>query len=917
MARVCSQPLSLLQSLAEWAQYVVQGTARCAGGGGSEVSSSRVIWDALVPQYHPTTVASLEERRENLSLALMGQLSVFFCRLLTGHWGACGIGLIIFVVGNNARCSLQVSELTCYVALSGCAGGLDALDFLQRLLQGNYITLAFPFAQNLALNLEVFSVWMAPVAEILGARTAWGCYLNPSMLFETPCPQMMSMQSQYGQPIFHPGQMAPQLFRSMPSRPPDPMRTRMPGGVWGDMASMMPGWPGAMDAERVVAFGSGSTDEQMQQTRVQIHGLDSEGYSSSSRDRPHVPSLHIREFIPPSVETIPTLSAISVQRMCQQEKVGSDWIEGSAWSIYVDFYGAMRPCWTILLLFATFTALAGSVKNTCAAILAAQQLKKTKAEILNAADSGHPCPGTQKIEPYSKFHLWSSGDRMLFLVPVAQTDFKQLLKSTSAEDIVNYSLHTARRLWCWVDRTSREMGRIMKYEVVCDFSGFSFRYYIHCPWDRPLSQAYPICCGDRQKQSPASCPYLQRHFADAQDIQSLSSLLSGACPVSGHVADIEPNWTEKEFVDFEANVAAIDPAGNAAAKADGLMKLGRMLERHQGCPKAGEISRSSVRTATRFDPELTGPWVKKKRAAVVATVAAAATGLAASWWSTPTTLAMAGQSTPPLQERIFMVTGATDGIGKFTAEQLAKLGSTVIVHGRNPRKIEATIAELQRLAPTATLHGVQADLSLMSEVRRLGEEVSEKFPRIHGLLNNAGTFDGDYTGKRVETAEGNEYSLAVNVMAPFLLTSLLMETVKATGSGRIIVTSSVSKGSGDALNDLQLKSGWSGHRAYSLSKLCDAMMIVEMNRRYGDAPRLCFHTMDPGTVDTKMLRAGWWSGGSSVRTATKSFRMLTEDSYQERSGQSLGGSEISDDGKRSKLWEDLVSLTGADWPAVK
>ena len=64
---------------------------------------------------------------------------------------------------------------------------------------------------------------------------------------------------------------------------------------------------------------------------------------------------------------------------------------------------------------------------------------------------------------------------MLFLVPVAQTDFKQLLKSTSAEDIVNYSLHTARRLWCWVDRTSREMGRIMKYEVVCDFSGFSFR----------------------------------------------------------------------------------------------------------------------------------------------------------------------------------------------------------------------------------------------------------------------------------------------------------------------------------------------------------------------------------------------------------------------------------------------------------
>ncbi|CAE7601041.1 unnamed protein product [Symbiodinium sp. CCMP2592] len=292
-----------------------------------------------------------------------------------------------------------------------------------------------------------------------------------------------------------------------------------------------------------------------------------------------------------------------------------------------------------------------------------------------------------------------------------------------------------------------------------------------------------------------------------------------------------------------------------------------------------------------------------KRWSKVIFAAAAAASLTASWRSS-TTLTMAG-GMPPVQERIFMVTGATDGIGKFTAEQLAKLGSTVIIHGRNPRKIEATIAELQRLAPKATLHGVQADLSLMSEVRRLGEEVADKFPTIHGLLNNAGTFDGDYTGRRVETAEGNEYSLAVNVMAPFLLTSLLLKTVKSSGAGRIIVTSSVSKGSGDALNDLQLQSGWSGHRAYSLSKLCDAMMIVEMDRRYGDAPRLCFHTMDPGTVDTKMLRAGWWSGGSSVRTATKSFRMLTEDSYQASSGQSLGGGEISDNGKRAKLWQDV------------
>merc|ERR1719504_536028 len=128
------------------------------------------------------------------------------------------------------------------------------------------------------------------------------------------------------------------------------------------------------------------------------------------------------------------------------------------------------------------------------------------------------------------------------------------------------------------------------------------------------------------------------------------------------------------------------------------------------------------------------------------------------------------------------------------------------------------------MAPSAKLFGFQADLSLMSEVRRLAEEVSSQFPVIHGLLNNAGTFDGDYSGKRVVTSEGNEYTLAVNVLAPFLLTSLLLPNVRASGAGRVIMTSSFSAGSPDALGDLQCTENWSASRAYELSKLCDAMM---------------------------------------------------------------------------------------------
>merc|ERR1719379_2565069 len=119
----------------------------------------------------------------------------------------------------------------------------------------------------------------------------------------------------------------------------------------------------------------------------------------------------------------------------------------------------------------------------------------------------------------------------------------------------------------------------------------------------------------------------------------------------------------------------------------------------------------------------------------------------------------------------------------------------------------------------------------MSEVRRLGEEVAAQFPAIHGLLNNAGTFAGDYTGRRVVTSEGNEYSLAVNVLAPFLLTSLLLGNVRASGVGRVLITSSISAGSNEKLSDLQCLRGWSDHTAYELSKLCDAMMVMELHSR--------------------------------------------------------------------------------------
>ena len=129
--------------------------------------------------------------------------------------------------------------------------------------------------------------------------------------------------------------------------------------------------------------------------------------------------------------------------------------------------------------------------------------------------------------------------------------------------------------------------------------------------------------------------------------------------------------------------------------------------------------------------------------------------------------------------KVYVVTGATDGIGRLTAQKLGQDHLHVAVHGRTQSKVDAVVAEVEQGGGTA--RGFVADLSSMQDVRRLGNEIAEAYDRIDGLLNNAGTFSGDYTGKRVVTEEGNEYSLAVNVLAPFLLTSLLLDRVRASG----------------------------------------------------------------------------------------------------------------------------------------
>eukprot|EP00997_Jenningsia_sp_PLL12_P000945 NODE_1148_length_1262_cov_52.603462_g937_i0.p1 GENE.NODE_1148_length_1262_cov_52.603462_g937_i0~~NODE_1148_length_1262_cov_52.603462_g937_i0.p1 ORF type:complete len:177 (-),score=33.66 NODE_1148_length_1262_cov_52.603462_g937_i0:165-695(-) len=160
-------------------------------------------------------------------------------------------------------------------------------------------------------------------------------------------------------------------------------------------------------------------------------------------------------------------------------------------------------------------------------------------------------------------------------------------------------------------------------------------------------------------------------------------------------------------------------------------------------------------------------------------------------------------------------------------------------------------------------------------------------------------------------------SLAVNVCAPFLLTALLLP--RLVPGARVVITSSISQGCADRLDDLNLSGGWDSHTAYSLSKLCDAMITLELHARYG--ANYTFLTMDPGTVNTKMLLAGWGACGIEVEQANDSFVLLSDPRFANAGGKYFVGckehranSAVYSPEKRTKLFERLALMTKAPYP---
>jgi NAD(P)-dependent dehydrogenase (short-subunit alcohol dehydrogenase family) len=267
---------------------------------------------------------------------------------------------------------------------------------------------------------------------------------------------------------------------------------------------------------------------------------------------------------------------------------------------------------------------------------------------------------------------------------------------------------------------------------------------------------------------------------------------------------------------------------------------------------------------------------------------------------------------------LVVITGATRGIGRAATLELARQGAELVVVGRERERVDAVVRDAQA-AGGAPVHAHVADLALMASVRALAEELRDRHERIDVLANNAGAL---FASRKV-TSEGFEQTFALNHLAPFLLTNLLLDRL---AGGRVVTTASdAHKGGRLDLDDLQSEKSYSAMRVYGTSKLCNILFTRELAKRAPELHANCFH---PGVVRTGFGKNdnGIWKvlttlGGPFFRSPERGARSLVWLASSAEGGRLTG--EYIEDEKVAQpnaaavdpelaqaLWERSASLVG-------
>jgi NAD(P)-dependent dehydrogenase (short-subunit alcohol dehydrogenase family) len=209
--------------------------------------------------------------------------------------------------------------------------------------------------------------------------------------------------------------------------------------------------------------------------------------------------------------------------------------------------------------------------------------------------------------------------------------------------------------------------------------------------------------------------------------------------------------------------------------------------------------------------------------------------------------------------KVCLVTGATSGIGRATALELARSGAHVIIVGRSAEKCAQTVEQIRAATGARLVESLLADLASRADLERLAERVRDGFPRLDVLVNNAGAM----FRKRTESIDGVEMTLALNHLAYFLLSNLLLPLLEQSAPARIVnVASDAHAGVSLNFDDLEGKRRYSGWKAYKYSKLANIMFTYELARRIAGTG-VTANALHPGFVQTNFLRvfdearAGW------------------------------------------------------------
>src|SRR5438128_3774005 len=201
-----------------------------------------------------------------------------------------------------------------------------------------------------------------------------------------------------------------------------------------------------------------------------------------------------------------------------------------------------------------------------------------------------------------------------------------------------------------------------------------------------------------------------------------------------------------------------------------------------------------------------------------------------------------------MKGRVCVITGANSGIGKATALELAGMGATCVIFARNQQKGETAMSEITKQTGNDSIELLLADLSSLQSVRELAQQFQAKYPKLHVLINNAGLFNQ----RRHVTPDGYEATFAINYLAPFLLTNLLLPELKSSEPSRIVNVPSVAHYNRHIdFDDLNMEKTYGGWKAYQQSKLALVLFTHELARKL-QGTGVTVNSVHPGTVATNI-----------------------------------------------------------------